>query len=217
MFEAYLGEGKFRNGTRIYMKAHAYSNSTTADLWAALEKASRKAVESIAAGFTEHPGVPLIQVTRVGINLHEVRVILGEAAEIVAAVNALLTSYDYRFTTGGIGPAHDDVTANAVATALGVGISEDPRAIKVLLEQFEPADLNEARRRMARIPHGAELIEYKISKAPGFWIENVIVFEGVPLIMRAMLDDVAPKLTTGGPMITPSWYEAMNSGEPGCP
>ncbi len=119
------------------------------------------------------------------------------SAEIIAAVNALRVCYDYLFTTGGIGPTHDDITAGAVAAALGVGISEDPRAIKFLLERIKPKDLNEARRRMALIPHGATLIENKISKAPGFWIANVIVMAGVPAIMQAMLDDVAPKLATG--------------------
>ncbi|MGH6796673.1 MAG: competence/damage-inducible protein A, partial [Methylocella sp.] len=106
----------------------------------------------------------------------------------------------YLFTTGGIGPTHDDITAGAVAAALDVEISEDPRAIKLLLERIKPQDLNEARRRMVRIPHGARLIENKISAAPGFWIANVIVLAGVPAIMQAMLDDVAPKLATGAPM-----------------
>ena len=101
------------------------------------------------------------------------------------------------FTTGGIGPTHDDITADAVAAAFGVGISEDPRAIALLLERIKPEDLNEARRRMARIPHGADLVENEVSKAPGFWIGNVIVMAGVPSIMRMMLDAVTPKLAHG--------------------
>src|ERR1700736_4770319 len=100
---------------------------------------------------------------------------MTQAASVTAAVNALRARYDYLFTTGGIGPTHDDITAGAVAAALDVEISEDPRAIKLLLERIEPGDLNEARRRMARIPRGASLIENKISAAPGFWIANVIV------------------------------------------
>jgi molybdenum cofactor synthesis domain-containing protein len=139
--------------------------------------------------------------TKIGIDLREARVVPDVVAEIVAAVNALRGRYDYLFTTGGIGPTHDDITASAVAAALGVEISEDPRAIKRLLERIRPEDLNEARRRMARIPDGAFLIENKISAAPGFWIGNVIVMAGVPAIMQAMLDDVAPKLATGAPMI----------------
>lgn len=117
--------------------------------------------------------------------------------EIVAAVNALRQRYTYVFTTGGIGPTHDDITADAIAQAFGVEIAEDPRAIAMLLERIKPESLNAARRRMARIPRGAELIENPISKAPGFMIENVIVMAGVPVIMQAMLDAVAPKLKTG--------------------
>ena len=92
---------------------------------------------------------------------------------------------------------HDDITADAVARAFGVGISEDPRALALLLERMKPEDLNQARRRMARIPHGAALVANPVSKAPGFWIGNVIVMAGVPMVMQAMLDDVAPRLVHG--------------------
>jgi molybdenum cofactor synthesis domain-containing protein len=137
----------------------------------------------------------------VGIRVREARVIADVATAIITTLNAVRHTCDYVFTTGGIGPTHDDITADAIAAALGVGISEDPRAIKILLERIRAEDLNEARRRMARIPHGAELIENKISKAPGFWIENVIVLAGVPAVMQAMLDDVTPKLARGVPMV----------------
>lgn len=159
--------------------------------------------DEILSGRTRDENIGYIAgyLAKIGIDLREARVIPDDAGEIVAAVNALRARYDYVFTTGGIGPTHDDITADAIAAALGVGISEDPRAIRVLLEIFKPEDLNEARRRMARIPHGAELIENKISKAPGFWIENVIVLAGVPAIVHAMLDEVAPKLAKGDPMI----------------
>jgi molybdenum cofactor synthesis domain-containing protein len=159
--------------------------------------------DEILSGRTKDQNIGYIAsyLTRIGIDLREARVIPDDHAGIVTAVNALRTRYDYLFTTGGIGPTHDDVTADAVADALGVPISEDPRAIKALLERIKPQDLNEARRRMARIPHGAKLIENKISKAPGFWIENVIVLAGVPAVMQAMLDDAAPKLAAGAPMI----------------
>jgi molybdopterin-biosynthesis enzyme MoeA-like protein len=112
-------------------------------------------------------------------------------------VNALRARYAYVFTTGGIGPTHDDITADAVAKAFGVEISEDPRAIALLLQRIPAPRLNEARRRMARIPKGAELVENPISAAPGFMISNVIVMAGVPVIMQAMLDAVAPRLATG--------------------
>ena len=136
--------------------------------------------------------------------------------EIVAALNALRARYDYVFTTGGIGPTHDDITADAVAKAFGVGISEDPRAIALLLERIKPEDLNEARRRMARIPHGAELVANPISKAPGFWIGNVIVMAGVPSIMQAMLDDVAPKLVKGAKILSETHRRARPAGRGLC-
>jgi len=133
----------------------------------------------------------------IGIDLREVRIVPDVHDEIVQAVNALRARYDYVFTTGGIGPTHDDITADAIAAAIGVDISEDPRAIALLLEIIKEENLNEARRRMARIPHGAELVENPVSKAPGFWIENVIVMAGVPSIMQAMLENVGPKLVKG--------------------
>jgi molybdenum cofactor synthesis domain-containing protein len=133
----------------------------------------------------------------IGIDLREIRVVPDVEEEIVAAVNALRARYRYVFTTGGIGPTHDDITADAIARAFGVGIEEDPRAIAMLLERIRPDQLNEARRRMARIPLGAELIENTISKAPGFMIDNVIVMAGVPMIMQCMLDAIAPTLATG--------------------
>jgi molybdenum cofactor synthesis domain-containing protein len=139
---------------------------------------------------------------QIGIETREIRVVPDVEEEIVAAVNALRARHDYLFTTGGIGPTHDDITADSVAKALGVGISEDPRAIALLLERIKPEDLNEARRRMARIPDGAALVANPISKAPGFWIGNVIVMAGVPSIMQAMLDDVAPKLVKGAKILS---------------
>jgi molybdenum cofactor synthesis domain-containing protein len=155
--------------------------------------------DEILSGRTQDKNTGYIAdyLTKIGIELREIRVVGDVEAEIVAAVNALRGRYGYLFTTGGIGPTHDDITADAIAAAFGVPISEDPRAIKLLLERIKPENLNAARRRMARIPQGAELIENGISKAPGFWIGNVIVMAGVPAIMQSMLDLVAPKLTTG--------------------
>jgi molybdenum cofactor synthesis domain-containing protein len=160
--------------------------------------------DEILSGRTKDQNIGYIAdyLSKIGIDLREVRVVPDVTAEIAAAVNALRVRYDYLFTTGGIGPTHDDITAVAVAAALNVEIAEDPRAMKLLLERIKPEDLNEARRRMARIPHGARLIANKISAAPGFWIANVIVMAGVPAIMQAMLDDVAPKLKSGASMIT---------------
>jgi molybdenum cofactor synthesis domain-containing protein len=131
-----------------------------------------------------------------GVDLREIRVVPDVADEIVAAVDALRARHTYVFTTGGIGPTHDDITADSIARAFGVGIEEDPRALAMLLEVIPADRLNAARRRMARVPLGAELIENRVSKAPGFMIGNVIVMAGVPIIMHAMLDAVAPKLKT---------------------
>jgi molybdenum cofactor synthesis domain-containing protein len=135
--------------------------------------------------------------TSIGIDLREVRVVPDIMPEIVDALNAMRARYTYIFTTGGIGPTHDDITADAVAAAFGVPISEDPRVIALLLQWIKPEDLNEARRRMARIPHGADLVENAVSRVPGFWIGNVIVMAGVPAIMQAMLTAVGPKLDAG--------------------
>src|SRR5919106_5489259 len=135
--------------------------------------------------------------TAIGIDLKEVRIVPDVEDEIVAAVNALRARYTYLFTTGGIGPTHDDITADAVAKAFGVPIDVDPRAVAVMRERYKPEDLNEARLRMARIPQGADLVENPISKAPGFRLGNVFVMAGVPAIMEAMLDNIAPTLQTG--------------------
>ncbi|MBX9930726.1 MAG: competence/damage-inducible protein A [Methylobacterium sp.] len=138
----------------------------------------------------------------IGVDLREVRVVPDEAEAIVEAVNALRARYTYLFTTGGIGPTHDDITADCVAAAFGVPIDVDPRAKAMLLERHKPEDLNEARLRMARIPQGADLVRNPISKAPGFRIGNVFVMAGVPAIMQAMLDEIGPTLETGTKVIS---------------
>lgn len=160
--------------------------------------------DEILSGRTKDKNIGYVAdyLAQIGIDLHEVRIVRDIANDIIEAVNALRHRYDYVFTTGGIGPTHDDITADAMAAAFGVPIFEDPRAIAMLLEHMKASDLNEARRRMARIPQGAELIENKISKAPGFWIGNVIVMAGVPAIMQTMLDCVGPKLAKGLRMVS---------------
>ncbi|MCC6984754.1 MAG: competence/damage-inducible protein A [Bauldia sp.] len=137
-----------------------------------------------------------------GIDLREVRVVPDVEAEIVTAVNALRGRYDLLFTTGGIGPTHDDITADAVAKALGVPLDNDARAVAMLKERFGVEGLSEARLRMARIPRGAELIANALTQAPGFSIANVHVMAGVPAIMQAMLDALAPLLPSGRPMLS---------------
>jgi molybdenum cofactor synthesis domain-containing protein len=142
--------------------------------------------------------------TAMGIDLMEARVVSDIEDDIVAAVNALRKRYTYVFTTGGIGPTHDDITADSIAKAFGVSISHHPEASEILLKYFAEMNRepNEARMRMARVPLGATLILNAVSKAPGFKIENVHVMAGVPKIMQAMMDSIAPTLTKGVPVIS---------------
>ena len=138
---------------------------------------------------------------KLGVDVREARVVPDVEEEIVAAVNALRARYDYVITTGGIGPTHDDITADSVATRLWRAVGEDPRAIAIMLERYAPGDLTPARRRMARIPEGADLIENPISRAPGFRIGNVYVLAGVPAVMQAMLDFAVKSMKTGAVML----------------
>ena len=155
--------------------------------------------DEILSGRTKDQNIGHIAeyLTNIGIELREVRVVPDVEEDIVAAVNALRTRFTYLFTTGGIGPTHDDITADCVAKALGVSIDVDERAVEQLLTRMKREDLNEMRLRMCRIPKGADLILNPISAAPGFKIDNVMVMAGVPRIMQAMLDSVAPTLETG--------------------
>ena len=134
-----------------------------------------------------------------GIDLKEARVVADDEGDIVAAVNALRARYTYVFTTGGIGPTHDDITADCIAKAFAVPISHHPQAVAILTAYYTETgrELNEARMRMARIPEGGTLIENPVSKAPGFRIGNVFVMAGVPKIMNAMMDSLASQLTKG--------------------
>lgn len=134
--------------------------------------------------------------TALGIDLMEVRVVGDRTDQIVEALDALRQAYDHVFTTGGIGPTHDDITADAVAMAFGVALEEQAEALSILERRYGDT-LNAARRRMARIPRGGRLIANPVTDAPGFQIGNVFVLAGVPKIMTAMLDDVVPRLKTG--------------------
>jgi molybdenum cofactor synthesis domain-containing protein len=154
---------------------------------------------------------------RIGIDLKEVRVVGDEEAAIVEALNALRTRYSYVFTTGGIGPTHDDITADSVAKAFGVGIDVDPRVVALLKERFSDVELNAARLRMARIPDGAELIPNKVSRAPGFRIGNVMVMAGIPTIMQAMLDEAAKTLKTGTRVLSETIRADAREGDIGTP
>lgn len=136
--------------------------------------------------------------TNIGIDLKEIRVVSDDMDAIVDAVRTLSARYTYVFSTGGIGPTHDDITADAMAAAFEVGIDHNQDAIAIMRANYpEGVELNEARLRMARIPLGASLILNKVSAPPGFKIGNVHVMAGVPSVMRAMLDEVGPTLLTG--------------------
>jgi molybdenum cofactor synthesis domain-containing protein len=162
--------------------------------------------DEILSGRTKDKNIGYIadHLTAIGIQLKEVRVVSDEEAEIVAAVNALRARYTYVFTTGGIGPTHDDITADSIAKAFGVGIDIDERALKPMLASFarRGVEATPARLRMARIPFGAELVENSISVAPGFMLGNVIVMAGIPSIMQVMLDAASKRLRTGKKMLS---------------
>lgn len=137
-----------------------------------------------------------------GIRLLEARVVADVEARIVEALNALRADHDYVFTTGGIGPTHDDITAESVAKAFGLPIGVDPRA-RAILESFYPTgQLNERRLRMARLPEGARLIENPVSGAPGFQVENVFVMAGIPAIAQAMFEGLRDRLVGGAPLLS---------------
>jgi molybdenum cofactor synthesis domain-containing protein len=162
--------------------------------------------DEILSGRTQDKNTNAIaaHLTSIGVRLREARVVGDVEDEIVAALNDLRAKYDYVFTTGGIGPTHDDITADSVAKAFGVPIAVDPRAQALLQAYYDRRrlELTPSRLRMARVPDGAELLDNPVSGAPGFRIGNVIVMAGVPDIMRAMLQAATPGLETGAKLIS---------------
>ncbi|RWX78312.1 competence/damage-inducible protein A [Neorhizobium lilium] len=139
-----------------------------------------------------------------GIDLKEVRIVADEEDAIVEALNALRTRYDYVFTSGGIGPTHDDITADAVSKAFGVPCIHDPDAMQLLGDMYKRREMEftDARQRMARMPQGARHIPNPVSTAPGFIIGNVHVMAGVPQVFQAMVDNVLPTLRSGAKMLS---------------
>jgi molybdenum cofactor synthesis domain-containing protein len=175
--------------------------------------------DEILSGRTKDKNIGYIAeyMTNIGVDVREVRVVPDIEEEVVTTLNHLRKRYTYVFTTGGIGPTHDDITADCVAKAFGVSIDVDPRAKALLLTRIAEKDLNEARLRMARIPAGADLILNKVSAGPGFRIGNVHVMAGVPSIMQAMLDEVAPTLKTGVKLLSESIRANCREGDIGTP
>jgi molybdenum cofactor synthesis domain-containing protein len=152
------------------------------------------------------------ELNAIGVRLMEVRVIADIEDEIVDAVNVLRKKFDYVFTTGGIGPTHDDITSASIAKAFGLEHGRHPDAEAMLLAHYKPEDVTEARMKMSETPVGAELLVNPISKAPGFKVENVYVMAGVPSIMRAMFDGFRHTLTGGSPMLSRSIAAFVGEG-----
>jgi len=163
----------------------------------------------ILSGRTQDININYIakKLASLGIKLREVRIVPDLQTDIVVAIQALRQSVTYVFTTGGIGPTHDDITTDAIALAFGVNVFEHPEAQARLLTHYKQDQLTAARLRMARIPETATLIDNPISSAPGFRLENVFVMAGVPNIMQAMLDGVLSQLRPG-----PSIFNKSVSG-----
>jgi molybdenum cofactor synthesis domain-containing protein len=175
--------------------------------------------DEILSGRTKDKNIGYIAefLTDIGIDLKEVRIVPDEEAEIVAAINALRMRYTYLFTTGGIGPTHDDITAECVAKAFGLALEYHPRAVEIMRQRLTQTggEMNEARMRMTRVPKGGALVLNKISAAPGFWIGNVIVMAGIPSVMQAMLEYVAPQLKTGAKMLSETIRADCREGDIG--
>lgn len=171
----------------------------------------------VLSGRTHDKNLPHIaeKLNDVGVKMAEVRIIPDIPEIIIKTVRELSGGFDYVFTTGGIGPTHDDITADCVAEAFNVPIDIDPEARQRLERHYANSDmeLNEARLRMARIPQGASLIDNPISAAPGFRIGNVHVMAGVPKIMQAMLDNILPTLVGGRPSVSITIRSALPEGK----
>lgn len=177
--------------------------------------------DEILSGRTKDKNLGYIAdfLTARGIDLKEARVVCDEEVEIVAALNAMRGRYTYVFTTGGIGPTHDDITADAVAKAFDVPIEREARAVKLLEDFYREVgrEATPARMRMARMPVGAEHIDNAISRAPGFRVGNVFVMAGVPKIMQAMLEEAGKQLAGGVQMASRTLVAHVPEGDIGGP
>ena len=175
--------------------------------------------DEILSGRTKDKNIGYIAdyLTALGIDLREVRVVPDIEEEIVGAVNALRAKYTYLFTTGGIGPTHDDITADCVAAAFELPLEFHPEAVAIMKERLARTggELNEARMRMTRVPKGGSLVYNKVSGAPGFRIGNVIVMAGIPAVMQGMLDEVAPTLKTGAKLLSETIRADAKEGDVG--
>ena len=169
----------------------------------------------ILSGRTQDANIAYLghRLNEIGVRLAEVRVVPDIEADIVAAVNALRARFDYVFTTGGIGPTHDDITAASVAAAFDVPLVQNPEARARLEGNYRAGDLNEARLRMANTPEGATLIDNPVSAAPGFQIGNVFVMAGIPVIMQAMFESIVHRLVGGKPLLSRTFTVSLPEGK----
>jgi molybdenum cofactor synthesis domain-containing protein len=169
----------------------------------------------ILSGRTQDANVAFLgkELASRGITLAEVRIVRDDQSAIVAALNALRAAHTYVFTSGGIGPTHDDITSAAVARAFGVALERNPEAVRRLQSRYGDAELNAARLKMAEIPEGAQLVDNSISQAPGFRMDNVFVMAGVPSILRAMFEGIRDTLAEGPPQISRSVTLLVREGD----
>jgi len=169
----------------------------------------------ILSGRTQDLNVSFIgeRLAAQGIRLHEVRIVRDTFDAIADAVNALRAEHDYVFTTGGIGPTHDDITSEAIARAFGIPFGRNPEAEAILRAYYNPADITEARMSMADTPEGAELIDNPVSRAPGFRVENVYVLPGVPSILQVMFEGLSGSLAGGKPVVSKSVAANLPEGK----
>ena len=162
--------------------------------------------DEILSGRTKDKNIGFVAdyLTGLGIDLTEVRIVADDQGAIIEAVNTLRARCDYVFTSGGIGPTHDDITAESISAAFGLPCTHHPQAMREMAEHYAKRgmEFTDARKRMARTPEGAELIDNPVSKAPGIRIENVYIMAGVPKIMQAMMDAIAPTLQGGAKMLS---------------
>src|SRR5688500_4274314 len=177
--------------------------------------------DEILSGRTKDKNIGFVAdtLTDIGIDLEEVRIVADREAAIVEAVLALAARYDYVFTSGGIGPTHDDITADAVSKAFELPCIHDPEAMRLLAEMYERREMEftEARQRMARMPQGATHIANPVSTAPGFVIGNVHVMAGVPQVFQAMMDNVLPTLKSGSKVLSRAIACPYGEGDIGTP
>jgi molybdenum cofactor synthesis domain-containing protein len=173
----------------------------------------------ILSGRTRDANLPYLakRLNELGVRLIEARVIPDDEARIVETVNACRSAFDYVFTTGGIGPTHDDITSRAMARAFGVALLRHPGAVAMLEEHYAPGEINEARLSMADMPEGAELIANPVSKAPGYRIGNVFVLAGIPAVARAMFENLRHQLAGGAPLLSRTVHVFLAEGDLAAP